>query len=263
VGQGMAVVVQTASSTLVYDTGVRYSPTSDQGVRVVVPVLRGLGVCKLDTLVLSHADLDHVGGVRSLLQALPVAQAFSSFDLGRWLQTETRLLGAAAGLEPPRPAFMQRCVAGLAWQVDGVTFEFLHPESAAAGQGTNADSCVLRVQGRYHTALMAGDISASEERLLAEKYPLQADLVLMSHHGAGGSSSLAWVDATSARHAVAQAGHHNRYGHPSPAVIDRWQQSGATVWRSDQHGAVTAVSSADGLTVSARRQTHPRYWHGQ
>jgi len=262
VGQGMAVVVQTATTTLLYDTGVRHAPTSDQGARVVVPFLRGLGLRRLDTLVVSHADLDHAGGVRSLLQALPVTRAFSSFDLDEWLHKEARLLDNAAGPQPSRPVRMQRCVAGLTWQVDGVTFEFLHPRDAA-GQGGNDDSCVLRVQGRYHAALLAGDMGAVMERQLAETSNLRADLVLMPHHGARGSSSPALIAATRARHAVAQVGYHNRYGHPSPAVMERWQQSGASVWRSDQHGAVTAVSRADGLHVGARRHTHRRYWHGQ
>jgi len=261
VGQGMAVVVQTAATTLVYDTGVRHSPASDQGARVVVPFLRGLGVARVDTLVVSHADLDHAGGVRSLLQALPVARVFSSFDLDGWLKKETRLLGDTV-TEPPRPSSMQRCTAGLSWQVDGVIFEFLHPQDGT-GQGENDDSCVLRVQGRYHAALLAGDIGAATERRLAEIQNLHADVVLMPHHGAGGSSSPALMAASQARHAVAQAGRHNRYGHPSPAVMERWQQSGATVWRSDQHGAVTAVSRADGLHVAAHRHTQRRYWHGE
>jgi len=266
VGQGMAVVVQTASATLLYDTGVRHSPTSDQGARVVVPFLRGLGVWRLDVLVLSHADLDHVGGARSLLQALPVVRSVSSFDLDGWLKKEARLLGAIAAAkatpEPLRPAHMARCSAGLAWQVDEVRFEFLHPRDDT-GQGGNDDSCVLRVQGRHHAALLAGDISAATERQLAASSTLHADLVLMPHHGAAGSSSAALIAATHARHAVAQVGRDNRYGHPAPEVLARWQHAGATVWRSDRHGAVTAVSRADGLTVSAHRHTHRRYWHGQ
>jgi len=271
VGQGMAVVVQTATTTLLYDTGVRHSPTSDQGARVVVPFLRGQGVRQLDTLVVSHADLDHAGGVRSLLQALPVARAYSSFDLDAWLEKETRLLGEAAAPEPARPARMQRCAADLSWQVDGVTFTFLHPKPESPGQGANADSCVLHIQGSYHSALLTGDIGAVEERQLADMYAnmdatkqnLHADVVLMPHHGAGSSSSPALIEATGARHAVAQVGRYNRYGHPSPDVLKRWRESGANVWRSDQHGAVTAVSRADGLGVSAHRHTHRRYWHGE
>src|SRR5690606_10767928 len=95
VGQGSALVLHTARSTLVFDAGARRSARSDEGLRTVVPFLRAQGVRRLDVLVVSHADLDHAGGVRSLLLSLPVEQSYSSFPLGPWLAREARKLGAA------------------------------------------------------------------------------------------------------------------------------------------------------------------------
>jgi len=260
VGQGMAVVIETANSALLYDTGVRHGPTSDVGARVIVPFLRGQGLRRLDALVVSHIDLDHAGGAYSVLQALPVERSYASFSLDAWLVREARLLGEAAGKKPTRPVDMQRCQAGIAWVRDGVEFEFLHPPVGHTGRGGNADSCVLRVRGLYHTALLTGDIGVAQERMLASAYDLRSDIVMMPHHGSRSSSGEALVRATQARHAVAQMGYGNHYGHPAPEVLGRWERAGTWVWRSDQDGAVTAVSDERGLAISARRETHGRYW---
>ena len=262
VGQGTAVVVETANSVLLYDTGVRHGPESDAGARIIVPFLHGQGIRRIDDLVVSHADLDHAGGVYSVLQALPVQRSYASFNLNAWLGREARLLGEAAGAPPERPADMRRCQAGESWQRDGVTFELLHPQPGHTGRGGNADSCVLRIRGLHHTALLTGDIGTAQERWLADNYNLQADVVIMPHHGSRSSSSDALVQGTQARHAIAQMSYGNRYGHPAPAVIKRWQGAGAQIWRSDRDGAVTVLSRKQGLIVTGWRQTHARYWHG-
>lgn len=262
VGQGTSVVVRTASSVLVYDTGLRHGPDSDAAARVVWPYLRGEGARAIDVLVVSHADVDHAGGLRSLLEAAAVRRAHASFDLAAYLRREARLLGLPGGL-PPLPAQMSRCRAGQSWTVDGVSFRFLHPPPGARTAGRNADSCVLLVQGAHHAALLPGDIGAAQESALVAAGLPQADVVLMPHHGSATSSGPALVAAVGAAHAVAQVGRYNRYGHPGDAVLRRWMRAGATVWRSDRDGAVLAESSRDGLGVRAHRQQAKRYWHGR
>jgi competence protein ComEC len=108
VGQAGSLVVQTARHVLVFDTGQRSSPESDSGARVVWPFLRALGETKLDVLVVSHADIDHAGGVRSLLSAAQVQQSYSSFDLSAYLEREARLLGQPGRL-PALPLAVYVC----------------------------------------------------------------------------------------------------------------------------------------------------------
>src|SRR5699024_10691257 len=81
VGQGLAVVIQTQHHHFVYDTGKRSSPVSDDGVRIIGPYLRTRGVQQLDGVIISHADLDHVGGLRSLMRQFPIRNYFSYFPL--------------------------------------------------------------------------------------------------------------------------------------------------------------------------------------
>lgn len=262
IGQGSAVVVQTARHTLVFDTGPRLASGSDMGERVVWPYLRSLGVRRLDVLVVSHADLDHVGGVRGLLGMLPVARSYASFDLGEYLVREGRQDFADVPMAA-MPARQSLCVAGTAWQMDGVAFEFLHPREApfeGAARERNDFSCVLRVQGKWHALLLTGDIGQSVERSLAPIVP-RTDLVMASHHGSRYSSAAPWIQALHAKHAFAQAGYGNRFGHPAAAVQTRWLDGGAWVWRTDLDGAVLARSEADGLRVEAQRDLARRYWH--
>ncbi|KKO72464.1 hypothetical protein AAV32_05240 [Kerstersia gyiorum] len=262
VGQGTAILVETASGATLFDTGVRYGPQSDAGERIVWPYLRAQGWRRLEELVVSHADIDHAGGVRSVLSALPVAHAYASFDLHAFLRREARLgLGELA----PRhyPGELSLCRDGQGWQRDGVRFRFVHPQAPVGKpwwRGVNADSCVLKVEGAYHGALLTGDIGAAQERQLLDRGEAGADWIAAAHHGSGSSSDAGFVLASGAQHAVAQMGAWNRYRHPHPAVALRWQQAGAVFWRSDRHGAVIAHSRASGLQVHAERQVSRRYW---
>ena len=251
-GQGLAVHVQTARHDLLFDAGPSYGEVADAGERVVVPYLRALGVRALDRLVLSHDDLDHVGGADSVRAALPVRAVLGS------LPTQHRFM-TASGIAA------QSCTAGLAWEWDEVRFEVLHPANASAastaGGDDNRASCVLRIDGRHGSALLTGDIDRfTEQRLLRQGAQVRADVVVVPHHGSRSSSSAAFVRATQARVALVSSGYRNRFNHPHPEVVSRWQAAGAEVWRTDAAGALRVELGAAGVRVDGWRRQHPRYW---
>jgi len=271
VGQSSAIVVRTSDHVLVFDTGLRTGPDADAGERTVWPYMRAAGIERIDVLVVSHADIDHAGGVRSILSHARVGQSYSSFDLHAYLRREARLLGRPQDL-PRLPDAMSVCAAGLSWHVDGVRFEFLWPASPAPGRrgGTpgrrsrrNDDACVLLVRGADHSALLTSDIGARQEAALVKRVAAGVDVVMAAHHGSGASSSAGFVRAARASHVIAQAGKWNRYGHPDPAVQKRWAKSGARFWRTDRHGALHVRSGPTGLYVESTRQAYPRYWQDQ
>ena len=227
VGQGNAVLVRTAHHALLFDAGPRYSLESDAGNRVLVPLLRALDV-KLDTLVLSHRDTDHVGGAPAVLALYPQAALLSSLEPQHPLQ----LLRAS-----------QRCEAGQVWDWDGVHFEVLHPRAQDYAQTAkpNAMSCVLRVAGANGSALLTGDIEAAQEARLLQSVSdgvvLKADWLLVPHHGSKTSSTEAFVAAVAPNLAVAQSGYRNRFGHPAEPVLERYTQAGVLVVDSPHCGA--------------------------
>ena len=264
VGQGSALVLLTSRHTLVFDTGIRYSPDADAAQRSLLPFLRAKGVRKIDVLVVSHADLDHVGGLRSVLEGMPVEQAYASFDIEAWLRREARMLGVSD--LPPLPRSIQPCAYGAGWRVDGVRFDFMWPlgsnhiDLSANTRERNSNACVLQIKGRTHSALLPGDIGADEERALVDRGLGEIDVVVAAHHGSRYSSASSFVDAVDALHVVAQAGRWNRYGHPAPAVQRRWETQGAEFFNTATDGAILARSREGSLLMQAERERAQRYW---
>jgi len=248
VGQGTAVLVRTADHLLVYDTGPQIGRDNDAGQRVLLPLLQARGERQIDLLMLSHRDLDHVGGAASLLAALPVAALSSSLEPGHPL--------LAKG--PPTT----RCQAGQGWSWDGVRFDVLHPTPADYewARKPNDVSCVLRiVDGQGRSVLLTGDIEAPQEAALLRRLgsQLASQVLLVPHHGSRTSSTPAFVAAVQPQWAVVQAAYRSRFGHPAPDVVARYQDFGINVVRSDQCGAWVWHDGAAACTRDVRR----RYWH--
>lgn len=247
VGQGQAVLVRTAHHTLLYDSGPAQGARTDAGQRVLVPLLAAFDL-GLDRLVISHRDNDHTGGARSVLAAHPGADLLATLEDGHPLW------------EHPRG---ERCRAGQRWTWDGVTFDILHPrdEPTTVHDHSNAGTCVLRVSNGNQTALLAGDLEAPQEQaLLADPSALRADWLLVPHHGSRTSSTPAFLEAVGPRLALVQAGYRNRYGHPAPDVMARYQALGVEVRTSPLCGAA-GWSSERPDAWHCERIDRRRYWH--
>lgn len=257
VGQGLSVLVQTAQHQLLYDAGPRYGSDSDAGQRIVLPYLRHLGVHQLEMVVISHDDNDHVGGMasvlnhmhtRQLLTSLPAEANFFS-DWHSPFKSKTRV---------------SACRVGQQWEWDQVRFQMLSPPPSMLQTAKDNDkSCVLKVQAKHGSLLLTGDIEQQAEAWLVANQPKQlaSDVITMPHHGSKTSSSLAFVQATQPMVAIATMGHLNRFGHPKPDVIARYQRQGSRVLRSDWHGAVIVDFLDDQRPhVTTWRQAEPHYW---
>ena len=248
IGQGNAVLVRTATHTLLYDTGPRFSRESDAGNRVLVPLLRALGE-RVDVLMLSHRDSDHIGGAPAVLAMQPQASLMSSIEDSHELQALRK---------------STRCVAGQHWAWDGVTFDVLHPAAADydVANKSNAMSCVLRISSGAQTALLVGDLEAPQELRLVASVPerLKANVLLAPHHGSKTSSSAVFLDAVQPQLALVQAGYRNRFGHPVASVVARYDERGIRLVRSPQCGAAS-WQSVKPAEVSCQRQQGQRYWH--
>ncbi len=254
VGQGTSVLVRTRSHLLVYDAGPQYSRDSDAGQRVLLPLLRARGEPRIDRLVLSHRDLDHVGGAAALLKAMPVDDLLSSLEDGHPLH---RLAARST-----------RCRGGQAWDWEGVHFELLRPraDDYALALKSNAMSCVLRVSGAGRSVLLTGDIEREQEAalLVDARNAMRSDVLVVPHHGSKTSSTGAFLDAVAPRVAVFQAGYRNRFGHPAEDVLDRYRQRGIATQISPACGAwLWPADAADDVPAAGQcyREQARRYWH--
>ena len=241
VGQGLSAVVRTREHTLLFDAGPRFGDF-DTGKAVVEPYLRVVGVRRLDTLIVSHGDTDHIGGVESVLRALPVANVLSSV---------TENLSMA-----------QLCRSGQSWNWDGVDFVVLGPEDAGADRRNDA-SCVLMVRSRHGNILLPADIEAKAEKRLVQTWGdrLRSEILVAPHHGSKTSSTPAFIEAVAPRHVLFPAGYRNRYRHPHPTVVHRYVARGVVLYDSASSGALEFRLNANGLDVAAYRVRHRRYWY--
>ena len=221
VGQGLAVVLQTATHVMVYDAGPHTYGGFDAGQQVVLPYWRRLNYPSIDRLMISHGDNDHAGGARALLET----------GLVRSLMTSDRQQFSAW-----HPI---SCYGGQVWHWDGVQFQVLWPVEGMPYQGNNS-SCVLRVDNGQKSILLTGDIEKPvEQQLLQQSRSLVAATILVApHHGSRTSSSWPWVRAVSPKRVIFSQGYLNRYHFPSAEVVHRYHRLHAITYSTSREGAI-------------------------
>lgn len=254
VGQGLAVVVRTATHALVYDTGPRFSENFDAGAGIVVPYLRSAGVTRLDRVIVSHGDNDHAGGLASLLSALPAGQV----SFGETPEDALNVAAQKAG------SLLSMCVRGQHWEWDEVRFSVLWPPAAHHSAG-NDSSCVLRVEAGGRVMLLTGDIEAGAEAALrrAEGPGLRSHWLLAPHHGSQTSSTTGFLEAVAPDRVIYSAGYRSQFRHPAPAVAARYHARGTPAWNTALRGALQVCLGSASVcadTPQSWREARRRWW---
>ncbi len=254
IGQGTAVLIETAHHRMLYDTGPTYSSQADAGSRVIGPYLKARGIHRLDGLMISHNDTDHSGGALSLMQQVSLGWVKSS------LSGDSPVVQQARKQSRHIP-----CLAGDAWQWDGVQFELLHPDEEIYSQpkaSPNSKSCTLKISRGRQAILLPGDIEARQERALITSIPdkLAATVLFAPHHGSATSSTEEFLQAVHPDWAIFQFGYHNRYHHPNDVVWRRYATQGIRRLRNDDAGAIS-IYVGNEIRVETYRANHPRYWY--
>ena len=242
VGQGLSVLVRTGQHALLYDAGAKFPSDFDLGEAAVLPSIRALGIDTLDVLVASHADNDHAGGMPAVAAAFPRAERYAG--------------------EPERMAVpMAACPVGRSWHWEGVTVRVL--PSGQAGDAANDRSCVVLVEGVSGRVLLTGDISTRVEPRVAEALSAGPPLVLsVPHHGSRTSSGVAFLRATEPTLALVSAGWRNRFRHPNPQVMQRYEQAGIPWLNTATSGAIQVdfPPTQRPAVAATWRQRQSRYW---
>ncbi|MCH4157393.1 MAG: DNA internalization-related competence protein ComEC/Rec2 [Acidaminococcaceae bacterium] len=231
VGQGDAALLATPDRRYFLIDAGGLNGDFDVGARVVVPALRYLGVTELEGLFLSHGDHDHAGGAAAVAEALPIRQVFRGTAAAS--EDEQKLLRV---LRPGTK--VRQLTAGQNLSLGATTVEVI---TAGAGALTpNESSLILRFTCGGQQLLFTGDATGAEE-LAATGTDIHAQLLKVSHHGAGTASETGFLQRVAPQLAVISAGRGNIYGHPAPEAVARLRQSGALVLRTDILGAIKVV----------------------
>lgn len=254
VGQGDAIVIRFPDGATWLVDAARGWQGGDEGRRTVVPWLRRQGVRSLEWLVTTHADLDHIGGARSVLAGVPVGRWGSGGPVAS-SEAYLDLVSGAAASRVPRADPLR---AGRRLQQGGVSVDVLHPSDAwvprdpyAARIPPNEGSVVMLMSAGPCRLLLTGDLGVPGETALIAALgdSLRAELLHAGHHGSRHSSSAAFLNRVRPEIAVVSAGAGNRYGHPHRETLLRFEQIGAVVHRTDRLGSITARCTSSGWRV--------------
>ena len=266
IGQGTAVLIETANKRLLYDTGPIQGKGDDAGQRTILPYLRGKGINQIDRMVISHSDSDHVGGAASLLKQI----AFDEM-MGSLASDNALLLNLSARKIPSIP-----CRYGQYWRWDEVDFVIWHPHEFTNFQKQysmkpNEMSCVLEVRNKNYSFWLTGDVERQGEAEITERL----DAVMLSeigdrqiifmapHHGSKTSSSVELLKTLEPDIAFAQNGYRNRYGHPHPTVVARYKSLKIPFHQTPKTGAQVWTFRTDPVRATSRfmRWESGRLWH--
>lgn len=248
VGQGLAVLVQTQNSNTLYDTGPDWPGEGDSGLSTVIPTLRALGVTKLEDLILSHNDNDHIGGAKSLLEAMPIQRLYASLPADHVLWNKIQL--------------RKPCRQGEHWSRDQVNFEVLNPGQNTEGLSDNDSSCVIKISGKQGSLLLTGDISTNtEEEIIERERNLATTVLIAPHHGSKNSSHNAFITKTEAKVVIFSAGYRNHFNHPHPDVIARYHAQ--TQYRTDLQGAIHIQFQDGQLHIFTEHDLSRRFWRSE
>jgi competence protein ComEC len=260
VGQGDATLVQFPNGrVLLVDAGGSPGARFDVGSRVVTPAVWALGERRIDWLLLTHGDIDHIGGAASVVEDLQPSEVWEGLPVEQMPALHALRADAA-----DEGRVWRRVVAGHMFEVGGALVRVRHPQPPdwQRLRVRNDDSVVLEVQYGDVSVLLPGDAGVEFE---AEPMPpgewgrpAPMRVLKVAHHGSRSSTSAAFVARWRPQVAVVSAGAHNLFGHPAPDVVQRLEGVGAAVYRTDRDGAV--LIETDGRVVRTSGVTGRREW---
>jgi len=263
VGQGdSALVTFPDGKTMLIDGGGRmeYRKTDEDeeerfvpdtpgiGEAVVSPVLWNKGYSKLDLILATHADADHIQGLTDVAKNFEIGEAL----FGRMPMRDPEFQSLRTVLTR-RGIPTELISRGITFKFGGATVEVLYPLPDASDDAAsdNDHSVVLRIVYGNRAFLFTGDIeSGAEADLLSRGGNLSSDLIKVPHHGSRTSSTQAFIDSVRPEYAVISVGRHSRFGHPHKEIVERWLSAGANLMTTGERGMVSV--STDGKDLNVR-----------
>ncbi len=231
VGHGDSVLLRSGRAAWLIDAGPRLAGF-DAGRYVVLPALRAEGVRRLNALILTHSDRDHIGGAEAVVRGITVDEL--------WMSRETLAASASQRVrrEAARAGVPIRVIAaGDAWYADALSMRALWPPAGRVRGSSNRSSLVLEIRAGRVCAMLPGDIPAEVERVLAS-HVQPCEILKLAHHGSGSSTADSWLRALAPEIAVVSAGRRRRHPLPDPEVRSRVRRAGIALWETSRCGAV-------------------------
>ncbi|MDM5330946.1 DNA internalization-related competence protein ComEC/Rec2 [Neobacillus sp. CF12] len=256
VGQGDSILIHYpfGKGTYLIDTGgtiqfeeeewKKAAKPYEVGRDVVVPYLKGKGITKIDKLILTHGDTDHIGGTLAVLKDIKVKQILMP-SVAEPSKSEINIIQEAN----KRQIQVVKVAEGSQWKNGKSLFYVLSPEKNYQGERNSGSIAIIANIGGLNW-FFGGDLDQEGEEKIIEKYPnLHIDVLKAGHHGSKTSTSEKFINKIKPSIALISVGERNRYGHPHNEVLE--QLSNTTIYRTDNQGAITYRFYKDSGTFSA------------
>lgn len=263
VGQGDGICIEKGDTDILIDGG--SSSSQMVGKYVLQPYFQYYGLSEIDDLILTHDDIDHCSGVIELLENMPangisIGQLLLP-DISESLKGEHyRTLEKLAQRKDVPVKYISRGSRLVLGSENGVTVDCIYPAKDIQAESTNEASLVLLVRYGRFIALLTGDLEKEgeadclkdmKEGNLIDELPDGALTILKAgHHGSGNATSEELLDYLDPKAAVISCGRHNLYGHPAQETLDRLENAGSSIFRTDEHGMIRVTT--DGNTCRIR-----------
>ena len=254
-GQGLAIAIQSAHTTWLYDTGAAYEKSSVVQ-RAVLPYLRNHQlITSSKGLIISHGDWDHAGGLSDLLAGIDPSHLWA---------------GERERLSKPLGQVFSPCIEGMGWLTPFLKLEVLYPlvtplnvrGSNKLKISSNNHSCVVRVSMNGVSFLLMGDLESEAELELVRyyKHGLKSDVLIAGHHGSKNATSYALLKYVKPDYVVFSAAYKNRFGHPHKKVLERAAKFTRNIYNTATSGALIFNTDSPELAVYAIRSSESPFW---
>ncbi|WEK53461.1 MAG: MBL fold metallo-hydrolase [Candidatus Cohnella colombiensis] len=239
VGQGASqLIIGPTGKTILIDAG-----NNDQE-KVVVTYLKQQKISRLDIVIGTHPDADHVGGLDAVIDSFEIGKVYMPK-----IQSNTKTFEDVLIAIKNKGLKVSTAKAGLIldWE-PGITVNMIAPVEQS--KDTNEMSAVVHLTYGNVAFLFTADAEAkSEQAMLDSKVNLKSDVLMVGHHGSDSSTTQAFLDAVQPSLAVIQVGKDNKYGHPKKTILDRLRASGVTILRNDLLGSIVVTSDGNEIAT--------------
>jgi competence protein ComEC len=240
VGQADATLFQFGAHAVLFDAG-------DWRGNEVVNYVKAQGVSKIDIVIGSHPDADHIGQLANVIETFEVDEVWLSGNEST-SQTFQRglvaLLASNAGYVEPR--------AGDEFEIGSLDLKVLNPKSAT-GASNEESIAILFTYGQVKLILTGDADQTAEQQMMQSGIDLDADILKLGHHGSSTSSNPNFVKAVSPNVAIYSAGAGNSYGHPHAEVVSLIQKSGIKLYGTDVHGTIVISTDGEDYTIKTKK----------
>ena len=246
VGQGDSILLRYGGKNALIDSG------DVNATNEVMSYLNANSVSKIDVLIVSHPDADHIGSMSEIIDNYDIGEIYMSPLSEDLVPTTNVYTNMLLSISQKGLKINLREAGDKPIKFGDLEFECVAPEGEFASK--NNSSLALRLVYGETSFLFTGDMEKeSEKSTLQRGYNVSADVLKVAHHGSSSSSIEKFVDAVAPKYAIISVGKDNRYKHPSQEVIERLSEKGIKVYRTDLDGDIVVVSDGKQLDVTTQK----------